>query len=149
MLQTREQVSKGLQKTRSLLKQKRYARALDTLRHTPCSDSAHPTVIALRNACQSGLKKIRQYWEKAEEARKSADYQGAISILNRVLESVAPEDPGTIERLNRLGAEVKELSAASAEMDHTWKDRCYKKCLKAADRILALQRKLAFFLGWL
>ena len=139
MLQTREQVSKGLQKTHSLLKQKRYARALDTLRHTPCSDSTHPTVIALRNACQSGLKKIRRYWEKAEEARKSADYQGAISILNRVLESVAPEDPGTIERLNRLGAEVKELSAASTEMDHAWKNRCYKKCLAAADSILSLQ----------
>jgi serine/threonine protein kinase len=139
MLQTREQVSKGLQKTHSLLKQKRYARALDTLRHTPCSDSTHPAVIALRNACQSGLKKIRRYWEKAEEARKSADYQGAISILKMVLESVAPEDPGTIERLNRLGAEVKELSSASAETDHAWKNKSYRKCLVAADRILALQ----------
>ncbi|MBL7188278.1 MAG: hypothetical protein ISS70_18290 [Phycisphaerae bacterium] len=139
MQQTREQVSKGLQKTHSLLRQKRYAKALDTLKHTPCSDSTHPTVIALRNACQSGLKKIRQYWERAEEAHKSADYQGAVSLLNKVLDGVAPEDPGTIERLNQLGSELKELSAASTEMDHAWQNRSYKKCLAAADRILAFQ----------
>ncbi len=137
--QTREQVSKGLHQVYSLLKQKRYAEAMATLKHTPCSDSNHPKVIALRNACQAGLHKIRQYWKRAEEARASSDYQQAMSLLNEVLQSIAPEDPDTIERLNQLKREVDELSTAFTEMDHAWKNKSFKECLNAAQRILAIQ----------
>lgn len=137
--QTREQVSKGLQKTHSLLQQRRYAQALETLKHTPGSDSHHPKIIALRKACEDGLKKIKQYWQRAEKARASSDYQTAMSLLNEVLKNVAPEDPGTLERLDRLQSEVKELSAALTDMDNTWKNKSYRHCLEAAERILTLQ----------
>lgn len=131
--QTREQVSKGLQKTHSLLQQRRYAQALETLKHTPGSDSHHPKIIALRKACEDGLKKIRQYWKRAEKARASSDYQTAMSLLNEVLHNIAPEDPGTIERLDRLKSEVKELSTALTDMDNTWKNTSSCKPLDRKD----------------
>ena len=136
---TREQVHKALQKTYSLLKQKRYAQALDALNHSPCSDSNHPKVVALRNACEAGLKTIRQYWERAEKAKASSDTQGAMALLNEVLDSVAPEDPGTLERLNQIRSEAKELSAAETDMDQAWKNKCYKVCREAVERILTIQ----------
>lgn len=136
---TREQVNQALQKTYSLLKKKHYAQALEALNHSPCSDSNHPKVVALRNACQAGLEKVKRYWEGAEKAKTSSDTQGAMDLLNEVLESIAPEDPGTLERLNQIRNEVKELSAAETNIDRAWKNKCYKNCLEAADRILAIK----------
>ena len=139
MEQTREEVNHALQKTYSLLKKKHYAQALDALNHSPCSDSNHPKVVALRNACQEGLEKVRRYWERAEKAKASCDNQGAMDVLSEALESVAPEDPGTLERLHQIRNEVKELSAAETDMDRAWKNKCYKNCLEAAERILAIK----------